>query len=86
MKNTLKFIYKITAFILLFFLLGTLSVYVESIIIEKNTLSSINSMISEDDSVLLQNEDSKSYIPIFASLFTSYFIVFIIRWTKKKEI
>ena len=57
MKNTLKIIYKITAFILLFFLLGTLSVYVESIIIEKSTLSSINSMISEDDSVLLQNED-----------------------------
>ena len=60
MKNTLKIIYKITAFILLFFLLGTLSIYVEAIIIEKNTLSSINSMISEDDSVLLQNEDSKS--------------------------
>ena len=79
MKNTLKIIYKITAFILFFFLLGTLSVYVESIIIEKNTISSINEL------GLFLNEDNKSYVPIFASLFTSYFIVFIIRWTKKKE-
>ena len=79
MKNTLKIIYKITAFILFFFLVGTLSVYVESIIIEKNTVSSINEL------GLFLNEDNKSYVPIFASLLASYIIVFKIRWTKKKE-
>ena len=79
MRNTLKIIYKITAFILFFFLLGTLSVYVESIIIEKNTISSINEL------GLFLNEDNKSYVPIFASLLASYIIVFKIRWTNKKE-
>ena len=64
MRKTLKIIYKITTFILFFFLLGTLSVYVESIIIEKNTISSINEL------GLFLNEDNKSYVPIFASLFS----------------
>ena len=80
MKSTFRLIYKILGFIILFFLLGTLFVFVETVMIENNTQSFI------DESGILQNKYEKSLIPIVASLILSYIIIFQIPWFKKKEV
>lgn len=80
MKSTFRLIYKFAGFIFLFFLLGTLFVFIETVMIENNTQSFI------DESGILQNKYEKSLIPIIASLICSYLIIFQIPWFKKKEI
>ena len=80
MKSTFRLIYKFFGFIFLFFLLGTLFVFIETVMIENNTQSFI------DESGILQNKYEKSLIPIIASLICSYLIIFQIPWFKKKEI
>ena len=80
MKSTFRLIYKFLGFIFLFFLLGTLFVFIETVMIENNTQSFI------DESGILQNKYEKSLIPIIASLVCSYLIIFLIPWFKKKEI
>ncbi len=80
MKSTFRLIYKFVGFIFLFFLLGTLFVFIETVMIENNTQSFI------DESGILQNKYEKSLIPIIASLICSYLIIFQIPWFKKKEI
>ncbi len=79
MKTYLRLIYKSLGFIILFFLIGTLLVYIETILIENNVKSFI------DESGILQNDYEKSYIPIIASMIISYLIVFQIPWFKNKE-
>ncbi|MEC8702753.1 MAG: hypothetical protein VXX41_04780, partial [Bacteroidota bacterium] len=61
MKATFRIIYKVVGFILLFFLLGTLFVYIETVVIEENIESFV------DESGILQNKYEKSLIPIIAS-------------------
>ena len=78
MRSTFIFIYKISGFLLLFFLLGTLFVFIETIAIENNTKSFI------DESGIIQNRYEKSLIPIFASLLFSYLIAFQIPWFRRK--
>ena len=80
MKSTFRLIYKILGFTILFFLLDTLFVFVETVMIENNTQSFI------DESGILQNKYEKSLIPIVASLILSYIIIFQIPWFKKKEV
>jgi len=80
MKSTFRLIYKFVGFIFLFFLLGTLFVFIETVMIENNTQSFI------DESGILQNKYEKSLIPLIASLICSYLIIFQIPWYKKKEI
>ena len=79
MRSTFIIIYKISGFLLLFFLLGTLFVFIETIAIENNTKSFI------DESGIIQNRYEKSLIPIFASLLFSYLIAFQIPWFRRKE-
>ena len=79
MKATLRIIYKVVGFILLFFLLGTLFVYIETVVIEENIESFV------DESGILQNKYEKSLIPIIASSIISYFVTFHIPWFRKKE-
>ena len=79
MKSTFRLIYKILGFTILFLLLGTLFVFLETVMIENNTQSFI------DESGILQNDYQKSYLPIIASLIISYLVVFQIPWFKKKE-
>ena len=79
MKATFRIIYKVVGFILLFFLLGTLFVYIETVLIEENIESFV------DESGILQNKYEKSLIPIIASSVISYFVTFHIPWFSKKE-
>ncbi len=79
MKIYLRLIYRAIGFIILFFLLGTLFVYIETILIENNVKSFV------DESGILQNDYEKSYIPIIASMVISYLIVFQIPWFKNKQ-
>ena len=79
MKSTFRIIYKVVGFILLFFLLGTLFVYIETVVIEENIESFV------DESGILQNKYEKSLIPIIASSIISYFVTFHIPWFRKKE-
>ena len=79
MKSTFRIIYKVVGFILLFFLLGTLFVYIETVVIEENIESFV------DESGILQNKYEKSLIPIIASSIISYFVIFHIPWFRKKE-
>ena len=79
MKSTFRLIYKLVGFIILFFLLGTLFVFIETIMIENNTQSFI------DESGIIQNKYEKSLIPIIASIILSYLIIFQIPWFKNKE-
>jgi|TARA_B100001250_G_scaffold351692_1_gene323996 hypothetical protein len=79
MRSAFIIIYKISGFLLLFFLLGTLFVFIETIAIENNTTSFI------DESGIIQNRYEKSLIPIFASLLFSYLIAFQIPWFRRKE-
>ena len=58
MKATFRIIYKVVGFILLFFLLGTLFVYIETVVIEENIESFV------DESGILQNKYEKSLIPV----------------------
>ncbi|MDG2342023.1 MAG: hypothetical protein P8L24_03020 [Cytophagales bacterium] len=78
MRSAFIIIYKISGFLLLFFLLGTLFVFIETIAIENNTKSFI------DESGIIQNRYEKSLIPIFASLLFSYLIAFQIPWFRRK--
>tara|TARA_A100000164_G_C21900353_1_gene770181 strand:+ start:1520 stop:1762 length:243 start_codon:yes stop_codon:yes gene_type:complete len=78
-KATLRIIYKVVGFILLFFLLGTLFVYIETVVIEENIESFV------DESGILQNKYEKSLIPIIASSIISYLVTFYIPWFRKKE-
>lgn len=78
MKATFRIIYKVVGFILLFFLLGTLFVYIETVVIEDNTESFV------DESGILQNKYEKSLIPIIASSIISYLVTFYIPWFRKK--
>ena len=80
MKSTFRLIYKILGFIILFFLLGTFFVFIETVMIENNTQTFI------DESGILQNKYEKSLIPIVASLILSYILIFQIPWFKKKEV
>ena len=68
-----------SAFIIIYKLLGSLFVFIETVAIENNTESFI------DESGILQNKYEKSLIPIFASLLFSYLIAFQIPWFKRKE-
>ena len=79
MKATFRVIYKVVGFILLFFLLGTLFVYIETVVIEENIESFV------DESGILQNKYEKSLIPIIASSIISYLVTFYIPWFRKKE-
>ena len=79
MKSTFRLIYKLVGFIILFFLLGTLFVFIETVMIENNTQSFI------DESGILQNKYEKSLIPIIASIILSYLIIFQIPWFKNIE-
>ncbi|MFL3000770.1 MAG: hypothetical protein ACJZ0Y_01210 [Cytophagales bacterium] len=79
MRSAFIIIYKISGFLLLFFLLGTLFVFIETIAIENNTKSFL------DESGITQNRYEKSLIPIFASLLFSYLIAFQIPWFRRKE-
>ena len=79
MKATFRIIYKVAGFIILFFLLGTLFVYIETVVIEENIESFV------DESGILQNKYEKSLIPIIASSIISYFVTFHIPWFRKKE-
>ncbi len=79
MKATFRIIYKVVGFILLFFLFGTLFVYIETVVIEENIESFV------DESGILQNKYEKSLIPIIASSIISYFVTFHIPWFRKKE-
>ena len=79
MKATFRIIYKVVGFILLFFLFGTLFVYIETVVIEENIESFV------DESGILQNKYEKSLIPIIASSIISYFVIFHIPWFRKKE-
>ena len=56
MKTYLRLIYRTLSFVILFFILGTLLVYIETILIENNVKSFM------DESGLLQNDYEKSYI------------------------
>ncbi len=78
MKATFRIIYKVVGFILLFFLLGTLFVYIETVVIEDNIESFV------DESGILQNKYEKSLIPIIASSIISYLVTFYIPWFRKK--
>ena len=80
MKLYLRLIYKTIGFTVLFFLLGTLFVYIETVLIENNVKSFV------DESGILQNKYEKSLIPIIASLILSYIIIFQIPWFIKKEV
>ena len=55
MKSTFRLIYKFVGFIFLFFLLGTLFVFIETVMIENNTQSFI------DESGILQNKYEKKF-------------------------
>ena len=79
MKATFRIIYKVVGFILLFLLLGTLFVYIETVVIEDNIESFV------DESGILQNKYEKSLIPIIASSIISYLVTFYIPWFRKKE-
>tara|TARA_Y200000002_G_scaffold380112_1_gene390857 strand:+ start:1930 stop:2178 length:249 start_codon:yes stop_codon:yes gene_type:complete len=79
MKTYLRLIYRTLGFIILFFLLGTLLVYIETVLIENNVKSFV------DESGILQNDYEKSYLPIIVSMIVSYLIVFQIPWFKNKE-
>ena len=79
MKTYLRLIYRTLGFIILFFLLGTLLVYLETVLIENNVKSFV------DESGILQNDYEKSYLPIIVSMIVSYLIVFQIPWFKNKE-
>ena len=79
MKLYLKFIYRSIGFTVSFFFLGTLFVYLETVLIENNVKSFV------DESGILQNDYQKSYMPIIASLITSYLVIFKIPWFKKRE-
>ena len=79
MKTYLRLIYRTLGFIILFFLLGTLLVYIETVLIENNVKSFL------DESGILQNDYEKSYLPIIVSMIVSYLIVFQIPWFKNKE-
>ena len=79
MKTAFRIIYKVVGFILLFFLLGTLFVYIETVAIEENIESFV------DESGILQNKYQKSIIPIIASSIFSYLIIFQIPWFKRSE-
>ena len=79
MKTYLSLIYRTLGFIILFFLLGTLLVYIETVLIENNVKSFV------DESGILQNDYEKSYLPIIVSMIVSYLIVFQIPWFKNKE-
>tara|TARA_B100000989_G_scaffold20520_1_gene13471 strand:+ start:2118 stop:2366 length:249 start_codon:yes stop_codon:yes gene_type:complete len=79
MKLYLRLIYKSVGFTVLFLLLGTVFVYFESII-AKNSFKSL-----VDESGIFSDDYEKSYIPIFASLIISYFIVFQIPWFKRNK-
>jgi len=78
-KTAFRIIYKAVGFILLFFLLGTLFVYIESVAIEGNFNN------EEDESGSIINTYEKSIIPIIASAFISYLIIFQIPWFKRSE-
>ena len=79
MKTAFRIIYKLVGFILLFFLLGTLFVYIETVVIEGN-IEKI-----EDESGSLINDYEKSIIPVIASAIISYLIIFQIPWFKRSE-
>ncbi len=79
MKATFRVIYRLVGFVLLFFLLGTLFVYIETVAIEDNIESFV------DESGILQNKYEKSLIPIIASSIISYIVIFHIPWFKKNE-
>ena len=79
MKTAFRIIYKVVGFILLFFLLGTLFVYIETVAIEEKIESFV------DESGILQNKYEKSIIPIIASAIISYLIIFQIPWFKRSE-
>ena len=79
MRSAFIIIYKILGFQIIFFLLGSLFVFIETVAFENNTESFI------DESGILQNKYEKSLIPIFASLLFSYLIAFQIPWFKRKE-
>jgi|TARA_B100000902_G_C27288779_1_gene905940 succinate dehydrogenase/fumarate reductase cytochrome b subunit len=78
-KATFRVIYRLVGFVLLFFLLGTLFVYIETVAIEDNIESFV------DESGILQNKYEKSLIPIIASSIISYIVIFHIPWFKKNE-
>ena len=70
MKLYLRLLYKSAGFIISFLLLGTLFVYLETVLVENNFKSFV------DESDILINDYEKSYVPIIASFIISYFIVF----------
>jgi len=78
-KASFRVIYRLVGFVLLFFLLGTLFVYIETVAIEDNIESFV------DESGILQNKYEKSLIPIIASSIISYIVIFHIPWFKKNE-
>ena len=79
MKLYLRLIYRFVGFTVLFLFLGTVFVYFESILAQNNFQSLV------DESGILSDDYKKSYIPIFASLIISYFVVFQIPWFKKSK-
>ncbi len=80
MKTTFRIVYKLVSFILLFFILGTLFVYIETVAIEANIETFI------DESGILQNRYEKSIIPVVASTIMSYIFIFQTPWFKRKSI
>ena len=79
MKTAFRIFYKLVGYTLLFFLLGTLFVYIETVVIEGN-IEKI-----EDESGSLINDYEKSIIPVIASAIISYLIIFQIPWFKRSE-
>lgn len=79
MKLYLRLLYKSAGFIISFLLLGTLFVYLETVLVENNFKSFV------DESDILIDDYEKSYMPIIASFIISYFIVFRIPWFRKKK-
>ncbi len=80
MKTTFRVFYKLLIFILLFFLLGTLFVYIETVAIEEN----IETVM--DESGILQKRYEKSIIPVVASTIISFIFIFQTPWFKRKSV
>lgn len=82
-----RILYKAVIFIVLFFLLGTLFVYFEDLAIRGNNISLVDESVIDGDWINYgtENIDEKSYIPLIASLISSYIIAFYIPWFKKSS-
>ena len=87
MKIGFRILYKAVIFIVFFFILGTLFVYFEDLVVRGNNISLVDESGIDGDWINYgtENIDEKSYIPIIASLISSYIIALNIPLFKKSS-